>query len=270
MALPASNPFAQPSSLPFGLPDFAAITPENAREAVAAGMEEEAAEWEEIATSEDAPTVENTLEALERAGALLDRAAAPAFTLASSVGGEEWDAVEAEMMPKLAAHSDRLWLDERLYQKLVALEEQREALGLDAETDWLLSEYLRQFRENGIQLQGEDRERLKELNAQIAEAETEFSQKATKAIENAALTLDEDELAGLDEDARASLAANAAAREQDGHVLTFLSPSQQPALARLTSPAARRRVLEASLARGWGDDGATDTRSVILRLARLR
>nr|NLD41717.1 M3 family metallopeptidase [Actinomycetales bacterium] len=93
---------------------------------------------------------------------------------------------------------------------------------------------------------------------------------ATKALENAALELTEEELAGLDDDARATLAANAAARGREGHVTTFISPSQQPILARLTNPAARRRVLAASLSRAWGDDDATDTRELILRLARLR
>ncbi|MDO5494350.1 MAG: M3 family metallopeptidase [bacterium] len=270
MSLSPGNPLAQPSTLPFQLPDFAALTPEFAREALEAGIAAEESEWEEIATSEEQASVENTLVALERAGELLDRSAMTAFTMASSVGGDAWDAIEAEFMPKMAAHSDKLWLDERLYARLTSLERARGLLNLDPETDWLLSEYLRQFRENGIQLGGEDRERLKELNAEIATAETEFSQRATKAIENAAVSLSGDELAGLDEDARAALASSAREREQDGHLLTFLSPSQQPALARLTSPAARRRVLESSLARGWGDDGATDTREVILRLARLR
>lgn len=266
----APNPLASLSPLPYGLPDFASITSQHVREATEDGITAEQDEWHSIVTNPDTPTVENTLEALERTGALLDRATAVLFTLSSAVGGEEWDDLEAEFTPKLAAHSDRLWLDQRIYDRLVSLERAKDLLTLDPETDWLLSEYLRQFRENGIQLSPEDRETLKDLNSQIAAAETEFSQRATKALENAAVSLAEEELEGLDSDARASLAANAAARGHEGHLLTFDSPIQQPALARLTNPAARRRVMESSLARGWGSDPATDTRDVILRLARLR
>ncbi|HZK06213.1 MAG TPA: M3 family metallopeptidase [Actinomycetaceae bacterium] len=270
MPVSSSNPLAQVSQLPFELPDFAAITSAHVREALDAGMAEEEAEWERIATDAAVPDVENTLVALEVAGRLLDRATTVMSTLVSSVGGDEWDAVESDFTPKLSAHSDKLWLDERIYLRLISLERGRAILGLDEETSWLLSEQLRWFRESGIQLAPEDRERLKELNSEIAIAETEFSQRATKAIEHAALALEDDDLAGLDGETRAALAANAAARGRDGHLLTFLSSSQQPITARLANPDTRRRVLAASLARGNGDDEATDTRAVVLKLARLR
>ena len=270
MSLPSGHPYAQPSPLPFELPDFAAATPQAVAEALDAGMAEESTEWEAIAASEDVPTVENTLIALEAAGRLLDRVTPVAFTLMESVGGDEWDALEAEFMPRLSAHADELMLNERIYDRLTSLERARGLLGLDEETDWLLSEYLRQFRQSGIQLSEEDRERLKDLNSRIATAETDFGQRATKAIEAAAVALTEEQLAGLDGETRAALAANASARDGEGSLLTFLSPSQQPALARLTDADARRAVLASSLARGTGMDPASDTRELILKLARLR
>lgn len=270
MSLPETNPLASPSTLPFQLPDFAAMTPEIVREALAAGIEEEEREWEAIATSEALPDVENTLVALETAGQLLDRAEAVMWTLSSSVGGEEWDAVESEFAPLLTAHADKLWLDERIYRRLVSLESAKPLLALDEETEWLLAEYLRQYRSAGIQLSEQDRETLREYNTTLSSLETQFSQNATKALERAAVTLSDDELDGLDEDMRATLAANASARDAEGHLATFLSPSQQPILARLTNPDARRRVLDSSLSRADGHDPETDNRALILKIARLR
>lgn len=270
MSLSETNPLASPSTLPFQLPDFAAMTPDVVREALTVGIAEEEREWEAIATNDELPTVENTLVALETAGQLLDRAEAVLWTLSSSVGGEDWDALEADVAPELTAHSDRLWLDERIYQRLVSLDSARALLGLDEETSWLLSEYLRQYRSGGIQLPAEDRERLKEYNTRLATLETQFSQNATKALEAAAVALSGDELAGLDEEFLSTLAANAAARGQQGHLATFLSPSNQPILARLTNPEARRRVLASSLARADGHEPETDNRALILEIARLR
>ncbi len=270
MLLPSGHPFAEPSSLPFQLPDFPAATPTTVAEALEAGMAAESEEWRAIAEDPDVPTVDNTLVALERAGQLLGRVNPVAYTMMESVGGPQWDAVEAEFVPRLAAHADELWLNEGIFSRLVSLERARGLLALDEETDWLLSEYLRLFRESGIQLSVEERERLKDLNARIAAAETAFSQRSTAALEAAAVFLTEDQLAGLDGETRAALAAGAAARGVEGHLLTFVSPGQQPLLARLTDPSARRTVLASSLARGTGVDPSSDTRAVVLELARLR
>lgn len=264
------NPLLAPSPLPFELPDFAVITADHLREALDVGMAEEEAAWEAVATESAIPDVANTLIALEKAGNVLDRATAILDTYAGSLGGEPWESIETEYMPRLAAHADKLLLDERIYQRLTSVGFARSLLGLDEETNWLLDEYLRRFREAGVQLAPEDREALKELNSHIASAEKEFDQRATKAIEDAALVLTEEELAGVDADTRATLAAAAAARGGSGYLLTYLSPSQQPLLTSMTDADARSRVLASSLARGGGVSEATDTRAVLLRLARLR
>lgn len=245
------------------------MTPDVVRDALSAGIAAEEAEWEAIATNDQAPDVENTLVALESSGQLLDRAEAVLFTMSESVDGDDWESLEAEFTPLLTAHSDALWLDERIYHRLVELEGSPDSAMRDGETEWLLSEYLRVFRQNGIQLDPEDRATLTHLNRQISALETQFSQTATKALTDAALELSGPELEGLDDDARATLRTNAQTRSREDHLLTFVSPSQQPILARLTDPDARRRVLETSLARANGT-GTHDNRATILKLAALR
>ncbi|NCD18124.1 MAG: M3 family peptidase, partial [Actinobacteria bacterium] len=240
MSLNPANPFATPSPLPLELPDFAAATPEAVREALAAGLAEQRAEWDAIAADPEIPTVENTLLALERSGQLLARVLPVGFTLMESVGGEEWDALEAEFMPQLSAHADALHLSAPIFRRLESLDRSRDLLGLDEETDWLLQEYLRDFRRAGIGLSEPDQETLKDLNQRLAAAETEFSQRATKALEEAAqLFTDRAELDGLDDETLDALAQAARDRGEEGWLVTLLSPSQQPLLPRLSSPATR-------------------------------
>lgn len=271
MSLSPDNPFAAASPLPLQLPNFAAATPDNVREALAAGLAEQRAEWDAIAANPEIATVANTLVALEKSGELLSRALPVGFTLMESIGGDAWDALEAEFMPQLSAHADALYLNSAIFGRLESLERGQELLNLDAETSWLLAEYLRDFRRAGVGLPEEDQEHLRDLNQRIAAAETEFSQRATKALEEAAQLLSTPEdLAGLDPETLDALAQAAAERAQEGWLVTFASPTQQPLLSRLENRATRERLLAASLARGDGHDAASDTRELILTLARLR
>ena len=271
MPLNPENPFARPSTRPLELPDFTAATVENLREALAAGLAEQRREWAAIAADGDIATVENTLLALERSGELLDRVLPVAFTLMESVGGDDFDALEAELMPQLSAHSDALHLDAGIHARLQSLQRGKDLLSLDDETAWLLSEYLRHYRQSGIGLSEADQTILRDLNARISTAETSFSQRATKALENATVYVeDAADLAGLDEETVESLAQAARERGREGFAITFLSPTQQPLLTRLENPATRARLLDQSLTRGDGHDPETDTRALILELARLR
>ncbi len=269
MPLPPGNPYAAPSTLPLELPDFSAATPRNVRAALAAGLADQRVEWEAIATNAEPATVENTLLALERSGQLLSRVLPVGFTMMESVGGAEWDALEAEFMPQLSAHADALHLDPRIFSRLEALEAVKDRL--DPETAWLLEEYLRDFRRAGVGLPPEDQHRLRDLNQRIAAAETEFSQRATRGLEEAAqLFTDPASLAGLDPETLDALAQAARDRGAEGWLVTLLAPTQQPLLARLENPGTRTRLMAASLTRGDGHDPATDTRTLVLTLARLR
>ncbi|WP_341360813.1 M3 family metallopeptidase [Georgenia sp. M64] len=274
-ALPADNPFAAPSTLPYGLPDFAAVRLEHFRPAVLAGMAAQRAEWEAIATDQDLPDVANTLEALERSGEILRRTMVVLHTLAGSVGGDDLHALESEIAPLLAAHGDALYLDRRIYNRLESVANAAPLLDLDDETAWLLEQYRKTFVRAGIRLTDPEQEQLRALNARIVSLETEFSQRAVRSLEAGALPVhDPARLAGLDEGTVAALARNAADRPDDaacaGHLITLQLPTQQPLLARLTDRELRTALLEASRTRGSGVGADSDTRVVLLELARLR
>ena len=265
--LPADNPFAAPSPLPFELPDFAAIRHEHLRPAALAALAQQRAEWEAVATNRAEPDVANTLEALERSGDLWRRVAPVLNTLVSSCADDALRELEAELAPLLSAHRDALYLDRRIFARLEALTD----ADLDPETSWLLRTYRKDFVRAGVRLDDESQARLRDLNARITSLETEFSQRVVKALDAGALHLtDASRLTGLSDDAVAGLAQAAADRGRDGYLVTLQLPTQQALLAQLEDRELRRQLLTASLERGTGVDEASDTRATLLQLARLR
>ena len=140
------NPFAHPSSLTFGFPDFAKIKDSDFRPAYAAGMAEHLREVEAIANHPEAATFDNTLAALERSGQLLGRVSRTFSNLVGAHTNDARRAIDREIAPQLAAHSDAIRLNAKLFARIRALHERRETLGLDAESKRLLE---RTYKEIG-------------------------------------------------------------------------------------------------------------------------
>ena len=197
MTFSPENPFAQPSTLEYELPDFAAIRDEHYLPAFYEGTAAQLAEVDAILASGD-PTFENTIEALERSGQLLERMLFVFYNKSSSDTNETIDAIQAEIAPKLAAHSDAIRLNPALFDRIKTLHDHRDSLGLDAEADWLLQRYYRDFVHAGAALSEETREELKVLNEQLSKLETTFEQHLLADTNDLGVVVDSaDELAGL-------------------------------------------------------------------------
>jgi peptidyl-dipeptidase Dcp len=267
----ADNPFFSASTLPFQFPPFARIEERHYGPAFEEGMAAHLTEIEGIANAEAQPTVENTIVAMERSGQLLTRVSGVFFALSSADSTDALNAIEVEMAPRLSAHWDQILLNERLFARVQTLYDQRDTLGLDLETHRLVEEYRTDFIRAGAALSAADKDRLRTLNAELAALSTTFGQHLLDEANAAAVVVDtREELAGLSENDVASAAAAAASRGIDGRfVLPLLNTSSQPALASLENRGLRRRVMEASLARGL-QGGAFDTRDLATRIARLR
>ncbi|MCR6491023.1 M3 family metallopeptidase [Cellulomonas sp. P24] len=280
------NPFATPSTLPYGLPDFAAVREEHYRPAFVAGMAQERAEVEAILADPAPPTVENTLDALERAGLLLARAATDFFTRHSADTTPGLDAIEDEVAPLLAAHEDAIQLDPRLLDRLDALQEAADlgTVELAPDAAWLLRTRRRDAVRAGARLAPAAQERLRALNQQISVLEATFGRTVLAASNaGAVLVRDRAELAGLPADMIESASRAAAERGHGGaYLLDLHLPTQQPVLALLTDRAVRERVHRASVSRGsTAPDAARaetetetetdhDTRATLLALVRAR
>ena len=264
-----TNPLLAPSTLPFGYPDFTVIREEHFLPAFTAAMAEQRAEVDAITAAP--ASFEGTVVALERSGATLRRVSAVFWTLVSSVSTPGIRAVEAEVAPLLAAHTDAITLDPALFARLDALHAGRERLGLGPEALRLLERRHRDAVRAGARLGPADQERLRALNAELAALTAEFGSRLLAEANASAVVVDDPaRLAGLAPDAVAAAARAATERGHDGaHLLPLALPTEQPVLASLADRELRERVHRASTARG-ARGGAHDTRDLVRRIAALR
>ncbi|MFD6728457.1 M3 family metallopeptidase [Corynebacterium xerosis] len=279
------NPLLAPSTLPYGLPDFAAIRDEHVIPAFRTAFVDHDAEIAAIVANPEEPSFANTLEALEASGRLLERVAAYFFNVAGTDATDERLAIEAVIAPELAAHMDGVRLNEGLWGRIKRVAElydgpaaassgpdagTGEVPELDDEARRLLDKVVRDFRRAGADLDDEGKTRLKEINSRLSELSTAFGENLlADTNERAVAITDEAELAGLSQAAKDNFARYARKAGRDaGWLIPLDLPSVQPVLTDLESPDARARVYAASIARGTGE--GHDNRPVLLEEVRLR
>jgi peptidyl-dipeptidase Dcp len=270
-ALPASNPFAAASTLPFQAPPFDKIKDADYEPAIEAGMREQLAEMHTIATQKDAPTFANTIEAMERSGQLLNRVGASFGAVTGANTNAALQKVQSDVAPKLAEHQDAIYLDAALFARVGKLYDTRESLGLDAQQKYLIERYYKNFVRAGAKLGEADKARLRALNKEESTLSTDFQNKLLAASNAGALVLDsKDELAGLsDADIAAAQDAGKAAKKDGKYILKLMNTTQQAPQVSLQNRGVRERLFKASTTRTEHGD-ANDTRALVQRLAALR
>ncbi len=266
-----TNPFFNPSSLPFQAPPFDRINDADYQPAIDEGMKRQIAEIETIANNPEPPTFENTIAAMERSGDLLTRAAKVFFNLAQSNTNDAMQKIETEESPKLAAHQDAIYLNSKLFARVKAIYDQRDALKLDPESKYLVERYNRNFIRAGAQLSDPDKVTLRALNQEESTLSTQFRQHVLADTDASAVIVDNKaDLAGLSDADIAAAAQRAKDRKLEGkYVLTLQNTTQQPPLTFLKNRALRERLFEASSKRG-NHGGPNDTIGIVERLAQLR
>jgi peptidyl-dipeptidase Dcp len=234
-------------------------------------MRQQLEEVEAVAGQAVPPTFENTIVAMERSGALLTRAGNVFFALVAANTNDTLQQVQTEEAPKLAAHTDAIYLNDRLFRRVKSVYDRRDALKLGAEEKRLVERYHRDFVRAGAQLSEADKTRLRALNQEEAELVTEFQKKLLAATKAGALVVqDKAELEGLSEGELAAAAEAAKERGLTGkYVIPLQNTTQHPAQASLRNRAVRQRLFEASTQRAERGD-TNDTRAIIQRLAKLR
>ncbi len=252
-AMPApENPFFAPSDLPLQFPRFDLIRDEHYLPAFERGMQEQLAEIADITGQTAEPTFANTLVPLEVSGQLLTRVLTVFYALSSAHTNDAIQALEVEISPRLSAHRDSILLDEKLFARVKAVYDTRAGLGLDAESLRLVEETYKDFVLSGAQLDAQQKERLRSINAELAELETRFDQNVLAEVNASAVVVDSrEDLAGLSDAEIQTAADAAAARDLPGkYVLPLLNTSGQPLLTTLENRALRQRIMETSLVRG--------------------
>ena len=269
--LASENPFSRVSQLQMSYPEFNLIRNEHYLPAFEFGMKEHLREVREIAEQEEAPTFENTIIALELSGQVYSRVSRVFFSMSSAHTNIEIRRLEQELAPELASHEDSIFLNNKLFLRIEQLYETRDHLGLDEESKRLLEQTYRDFQRAGAALDLEQKERLKEFNAELAGLETLFSQNIlNEANELAIIVESREELAGISESRINSAAEEAIKRGLEGSfVIPLLNTSGQPLLSTMRNRELRERVHNTSLSRG-NRGGEFDNRENLSRILKLR
>jgi peptidyl-dipeptidase Dcp len=268
--LPASNPFAKPSTLPFRTPDFSKIKDADYLPALLAGMAQQKREVTAIANNPAKPTFGNTVVAMERTGLLLERANLAFSAVNGANTNDTLQATDTKTAPLLAAHNDFIYLNPKLYQRFKYLHDHQGELNLTPEQAKLLDVYYKQFVHAGAELPPAKQAELKAMNKRLSTLQTEFSQKLLAAAKAGALHVeDASALAGLSPEKLAAAQQAAKDRKVAGYVIPLQNTTQQPLLDSLTSHDTRQKLFDASLNRAERGD-ANDTRAIASEIAELR
>ncbi|MGH9009022.1 MAG: M3 family metallopeptidase, partial [Acidimicrobiia bacterium] len=232
-----------------------------------AGMAEHRAEIETIATGPWPPSFADTVEALERAGQRLHFAERLFADASGARSTPAVRALEAEILPRLAAHRDAVGLDPRIFARIADLVARRDELGLDAEQACVLDRYHRDLMRAGATLAPAEQTRLREINERLSALTAQF--RANLHEETAALAVRVKTAAELDGLPEPMIDAAARAAGGDGFLLKLALPTAQPALEHLHDRSLRERLWRASAARGRRG-GEHDNRATVAEIAALR
>ncbi len=264
-----TNPILADWNTPFQIAPFDRISDSDFAPALDVALKEHQQEIDAIAGQEDAPTFANTVEALEAAGASLDKVLSAFFTVSGADSNPAREALQREFSPKLAAHFSEITANKALYARVADLWKQRDDLPLNDEQARVLMLTHRGFVRAGAALEGADETRMKEIKARLASLGTSFTQNLLADEREWFLPLTEADLEGLPDFVVDAARAAGAEKDQPGPVITLSRSLIVPFLQ--FSP--RRDLREIAYA-AWGARGAnggeTDNRSIAAETLALR
>jgi peptidyl-dipeptidase Dcp len=262
-----TNPLLQKSILQYQAPPFNTIKDKDFKPAFEYGLGVHDKEVMAIANNPTKPTFKNTVLALETSGVDLKRATSVFYNLTGSNTNPTLQALQAEYAPVFSAHSDKIYLNSKLYKRFKAIN----LTTLKGEDKKLTTYYLQEFELAGANLSDADKGKMKKINEELASLGTLFGNKLLTARKNGAILFDNaSDLDGLSAN---DLAAGKAKATEAGHAGQYLiglqNTTQQPLLQSLTNRATREKIFKSSWTRAQkNDDG--DTREVLEKMAKLR
>ena len=273
MACTQQNPLLNQPQTPYGVPAFDKIQLKHYLPAFKEAIRLNQEEIDAIVNNPEAPTFENTLEALDRSGAYLERVIGVFYNVLEADGNDKMDAIANEVAPMLSDFQNGILLNEGLFARIKAVYDQRESLNLNPEQLRLLTETYKNFAQNGANLPAEKKERLKEINSQLAILSLQFGQNVvaeTNSPDVQRFITDEAQLEGLPESAKAAAKEEAvAAGRPDAWLFTPKRTSFTPVLQYCKNRDLRKQLLMDYTTRG-NHDNANDNKSVINQTMRLR
>ena len=270
-ATAATNPLLDYKNwkTPHGTYPFNEIHAEHYMPAFEEAFKQGLQEIDDIVNNPAAPTFANTIEAYEKSGELLGIVAGCFYNLTNSETNDTLQQIEMELSPKMSEYSSTIRLNEGLFQRIKAVYEQRDKLKLNKAQYKLLEDIYDSFANNGANLSPEDKQIYRELSAKLSQLTLQYGQNVLKAT-NAwtMLITDEALLAGLNEDTKGMLRANAEKKGLDGWLLNLKPTTTIPVMKDLDNRDIRRELYMANAGKCIG--GEFDNTGIIVEIANTR
>lgn len=269
----SENPFFSEFQSPYGSPDFDRIQLADYEPAFLKGIEQQNQEIKAIVENPEAPTFENTIVALDNSGEILSRVSGVFFALTSADTNDELMALESKIAPMLSEHSDNIYLNEALYQRVAKVCEQEKsgAIQLTTEQHYLLEKYRKAFERSGAALDKEKQARLREINKELSTLTIDFSNHVLADNNAFKLVVDKQEdLAGLPEAVIAGAASEAEAQGEKGKwVFTLQESSRTPLLQYAQNRELRKQIYQAYTSLG-NRSNENDNKEILKKILTLR
>jgi peptidyl-dipeptidase Dcp len=278
---PNINPFFQEWTTSFEVPPFLDIRDEHYMPAFEKGMAENLEEIDAIVNNTNEPTFANTIEALERTGALLTKVQRVFSNLASSNTNPQLQELQRELSPMLSAHYDKITLNQDLFNRIDQVWKSKEDAGLTKEQEKLLNDTRKLFVRSGALMNEAQKQKISELNSKISELSTAFGQNLLAETNGFEMILDKEDLEGLSEGVilAASEAATKKMEEADSdeeknkyenkYVFTPHRSSMYPFLTESTRRDLREILYKSYVMRG-DNNNEFDNKKIAAQIAKLR
>ena len=264
-----SNPLLEKSTHRYNAPAFDKIKTEHYLPAFKAAIAEGKQEIEAIVNNAEAPTFENTVLALNYAGGKLDAVSGIFFNINEADTNDEMQKIAQEVSPLLTEYSMSITLNEKLFERIKAVYEQRDSLNLGEEEARLLEVTYKDFANNGANLSAENKEKFAKIQEELSLLSLKFGNNTLSATNAFILHItDSTDLAGLPAFAVAAGASEAKARNLEGWVFTLQQPSMSPFMKFSQKRELREKMWRASNTKGIG--GEFDNQPLVKRMAELR
>ncbi len=266
------NPLSAEWATPFGVPPFDQIGIEDYLPAFDLALTEAQKEVNAITDNPEKPTFVNTIEALEHKGERLNAIATLFFNLNSAETSDRMQEIALEISPRLTAFSNDISLNDKLFQRVKTVYDERETLSFDIEQRRLLEETYRWFTRSGAALSPADRQIYRELTTELSELTLRFSQNVLADTNEFILHIGPEEANRLDElpgFVRDSMAQEAAVRKLEGWVVTLQAPSYIPFLTHSSDRGWKETLWRAYNSRGFRDN-ANNNEKIVRRIVELR
>ena len=268
--LTAGNPLLENYNTVHQTIPFDKIKTENYFPAFEAGMEQNKKEIAAIINNEKPADFQNTIEALEKSGKLRSKVSSPFFNLLSSETNDEYQTIAQKISPLLTEHSNSIRLNEKLFQRVKAVYEQKDKLKLNAEQKMLLQKTYDGFADNGANLSEKEKESYRELTKELSMLSLVFGQNALKENNQWSMVIDnKDLLKGLPADVIEMLAMDAKKANKEGWLINLKATSYGPVMKYADNRDLRRELYMAYTTRNM-NGGEYDNRENIRKIANTR